>query len=115
MGSVRKIVKGAGIALAVTGLVAVTAPQSASAHSGSYYKSRSGCVYTGGFSTYHSYAWTRKDSGSCSGHAWLKVQFDDGSYYENHALPGVSISDVDYGMTHAWHKSQSSESYVQSH
>ena len=105
----------AGMILAFTAVGSTLLVSPASAHSGSYYKARSGCVYTGGISALHNYAWTRKDTGSCAGDAWLRVQFSNGTFWENHALPGISISTGEGGIIHSWHKSQSGESYVQSH
>jgi hypothetical protein len=104
---------GAIIAVAVLGGALFTQP--AAAHSGSFYKERSGCVYTGGMSALHNYAWTEKNSGGCSGHAWLRVRYNDGSYWEGSNATRITMSTGTNGMTNAWHKTQSSESWVASH
>ncbi|MEU7607114.1 hypothetical protein [Streptomyces sp. NPDC041003] len=44
--------------LAFAGAAVSLAVQPAVAHSGYFYKKRSGCVYTGGLSAGHEYAWT---------------------------------------------------------
>jgi hypothetical protein len=115
MTKARSTLTKVGTALAFTALSTTLVAQPAAAHSGTYYKSRSGCVYTGGFSYYHDYAYTRKDAGGCTGHAWLRVQRSNGTYWEGHYAGFISVSTADYGMIHAWHKTQSGESWVASH
>lgn len=111
----RSTLTKAGILLAVTTMGGTLLAPPALAHTGTYYKSRSGCVYTGGLSAQHNYAWTRKDSGGCAGHGWLRVQRSDGTFWEDHAAGGITMSTGVGGMSHAWHKTQSNESWVRSH
>lgn len=115
MTAVRSTLKRAGLVLACAALGSSFIAQPAAADSGTFYKSRSGCVYTGGISALHNYAWTRKDSGECLGHGWLRIQHSDGTYWEGHSTPGVTYSTVQNGIVRAWHKTQSGEDWVQSH
>ena len=101
------------VVVATIGLGGLTAVQPAGAHPGSYSKSRSGCHYSGGVASLDDYAWTKKDSGDCAGHAWLRVQYRDGSYSPDLHAAGRAEA---YGpIRHAWHKSQAGEGWVQSH
>lgn len=101
------------VILASLGLCGAIAVQPAAAHATGYSKDRSGCHYSGGVASLHNYAWTQKDSGNCTGHAWLRVQYTNGIFSGDlHAAGRVEV----YGpILHAWHKSQSGESWVQSH
>ncbi|MDQ1024632.1 hypothetical protein QF035_002214 [Streptomyces umbrinus] len=64
------ITRGLLAAGAATSLALFTAT-TAQAHAGSVDLTRGSCAYTG-YSEHH-YAYTQKLSGSCSGHAWLRV------------------------------------------
>jgi len=112
MSRIQKAISVAAV-LAATSVGSLAAAQPASAHIGSWSKSRSGCLYVGGVSSFHNYAFTRKDHGSCAGHAWLQVQYTNGTWSTQlHAPVAVEI----YGsILHAYHKSQSGESWGQSH
>jgi hypothetical protein len=99
------------MASVAVGTVAVVSP--AEAHLGSWSKERSGCRYEGGVASLHNYAYTKKTRGSCSGHSWLRVQFTDGSYSGD--LHGAGGAEVYGSVRHAWHKSQSSDGWGQSH
>ncbi|MEE6311408.1 hypothetical protein V1634_31740 [Plantactinospora veratri] len=66
-------------------------------------------------SNLHNYAWTVRSSGNCAGHGWLRVQYANGTYEEFHGDPGTSVSTGTNGIRHAWHKTQESESWGQSH
>ncbi|MFD6892148.1 hypothetical protein [Streptomyces sp. NPDC059957] len=116
MNSVGRRLRNATAVLTLAGAAFSMAIQPATAHSGYFYKSRSGCVYTGGLSAAHNYAWTVKDKGDCAGHAWLLVQYSTGKWSaEEHASGSVSLSTGTEGIAHAFHKTQSGESWVQSH
>lgn len=66
-------IKAAAVATAaVAGLAVTMAP--AQAHGGAVDISRNGCGYWG-YSD-HGYAETYKSSGSCAGHAWLRVRIN---------------------------------------
>jgi hypothetical protein len=106
------MVKAAAV-LSLVGLSGVLAVQPAAAHATGYSKSRSGCHYSGGVASLDTFAWTQKDSGNCSGHAWVRVQFTDGTYSGDVHAPGRA--EVYGPVRHAWHKTQSGESWVQSH
>ena len=109
----RRLVLRAGVVLATAGLGGLIIVQPASAHATAFSKTRSGCHYSGGVNSADSFAWTQKDSGSCSGHAWLKVTYTDGSTSGDIHAAGRAEA---YGnIRHAWHKTQSNESWVQSH
>lgn len=60
------------VALA-TAAGALMVPSAAQAHTSTVDLSRSGCSYAGQSS--HGYAKTWKGGGSCSGHAWLRVNW----------------------------------------
>ncbi|WP_404953279.1 hypothetical protein [Streptomyces sp. 147326] len=116
MKSVSRTLRNATAVLAFVGAAVSLAVQPAVAHSGSFYKKRSGCVYTGGLSAGHEYAWTRKDSGDCAGHAWLRVKFSNGQWSDEvHESRSVSITANWGGIAEAWHKTQAGESWVRSH
>jgi hypothetical protein len=99
--------------VAAVGAATVVAVDPAAAHIGSWSKSRNGCLYVGGVNGFDSYAYTVKDHGNCAGHAWLRVTFTNGtSSGEQHAAGAVEV----YGpIRSAWHRSQSVESWGQSH
>jgi hypothetical protein len=109
----KNLVVRSGMVLALAGLGSVLAVQPASAHATIYSKTRSGCHYSGGVNSGDSFAWTQKDSGGCTGHAWLKVTYTNGtSSGDQHASGRVEA----YGhIRYAYHKSQSNESWVRSH
>jgi hypothetical protein len=115
----KNAIKKGAVLLTLVGVASVgsvLAPQAASAHSAYWSKSRSGCQYSGGMSALHNYAWTVKDSGGCAGHAWLYVWYSGGGVSDPvHASGSVSISTGTNGMTRAYHKSQSGESWGRSH
>ncbi|NGO06512.1 hypothetical protein G5C60_02185 [Streptomyces sp. HC44] len=112
MTRVKLAVRSAAV-LSLLGVSGLLAAQPATAHPGFYSKDRSGCHYSGGVSSFDDHAWTQKDTGSCAGHAWLRVQYTDGSYSDDlHAEKRVEV----YGpILRAWHKSQANESWVLSH
>ncbi|QNP75151.1 hypothetical protein IAG44_40945 [Streptomyces roseirectus] len=66
----KRIKAAAVVTAALAGVAVATAP--AQAHGAYVDISRNGCTYTG-YSN-HSYAYTEKESGSCAGHAWLRVR-----------------------------------------
>lgn len=101
------------VILASLGLSGAIAVQPAVAHATGYSKDRSGCHYSGGVASLDNYAWTQKDSGSCAGHAWLRVQYTNGTFSSD--LHAAGRAEVYGSILHAWHKSQSGESWVQSH
>ncbi|MDQ0935107.1 hypothetical protein [Streptomyces turgidiscabies] len=116
MKSVGRKLRNATVVLTMGGAALSMAIQPAAAHSGYWHKSRSGCSYSGGLSALHNYAWTTKDSGGCSGHAWLQVQYSNGAWSaEVHESGSVSISTGTNGISHAYHKTQSGEGWGQSH
>ncbi|MFC9758729.1 hypothetical protein [Streptomyces sp. NPDC056921] len=98
----------------MTGLLLATAAP-AQAHEGAVDISRNGCGYWG-YSN-HNYAETYKSSGSCSGHAWLRVRINGviGSWSHAagevhvYAPSGMSIqvsdhkSCADCGYKTVWH------------
>lgn len=102
-----------GVMLGLTGLSGLIAVEPASAHPTKFSKTRSGCNYSGGVNSADAFAWTQKDSGNCSGHAWLKVTYTDGSTSGDIHSAGRAEA---YGsIRSAWHRTQSGESWVQSH
>jgi hypothetical protein len=103
------------LAVSLAGASVLVAAPPASAHAGSYSKTRGSCAYSGGTASSHRRAWTQKDRGSCTGHAWLRVQLADGSVYEMHDPWSVTFNPSLSPIAHAWHKSQSGESWTQSH
>ncbi len=115
MKSMSRTLRNATAVLAFAGAAVSLAVQPAVAHSGYFYKKRSGCVYTGGLSAGHEYAWTRKDSGDCAGHAWLLVKLSNGKWSEVHESGSVSITSGWNGISEAWHKTQANEDWVRSH
>ncbi|MFB7176792.1 hypothetical protein ACFCYI_03665 [Streptomyces sp. NPDC056257] len=116
MTSVRRTLRNTTAVLAFAGAAVSLAVQPAVAHSGYFYKKRNGCVYTGGLSAGHEYAWTTKDSGDCAGHAWLLVKYSNGKWSDPvHASGSVSLTANWGGIVEAWHKTQSDEGWVQSH
>lgn len=102
--------------VAVGGLVAV---QPASAHSGTWERIRSGCRYTGGVTSNHQVAWTQKVSGSCTGHAWLLVNYEEDGWIvtrELHQADYVADSPpAGSSFRSVCHKTQENESYGCSH
>ncbi|EDY49935.1 hypothetical protein [Streptomyces clavuligerus] len=116
MRTVARTLRNITAVFAFAGAAVSLAVQPAAAHSGYFYKSRNGCVYTGGLSAIHNYAWTVKDSGGCAGHAWLQVRYSNGVWSDPiHAAGRVSISTGTNGIAEAWHKTQSDENWVRSH
>lgn len=116
MTKLSKAAKNTALVLAFAGIGSTFVAQPALAHEGHWSKQRSGCSYSGGVSSYHNYAWTSKDSGSCSGHAWLRIYFNPDNineYWEGSKAGFISNSTP--GMWHVYHKSQSSDSWGQSH
>lgn len=103
----------AAVIVAAVGAGTAVAVVPADAHVGSWKKERSGCLYTGGVNSVDSFAYTKKHYGSCAGHAWLQVQYSNGSWSSQlHASSAVEV----YGpIRRAYHKSQSGESWGQSH
>ncbi|MET7426008.1 hypothetical protein [Dactylosporangium sp. NPDC005555] len=103
-----------GVVLAMVGVSALVAVQPASAHATIYSKSRSCGNYSGGVNSFDTMAWTQKDlGGSCAGDAWLKVTYTNGTSSGDLHTAGRAEA---YGnIASAWHKSQSGESWVQSH
>ena len=103
----------AAVIVAAVGVGTAVAVAPADAHTGSWKRERSGCLYTGGVNSLDSYAYTKWHYGSCAGHAWLRVQFSNGTWsLDEHAAGAVEI----YGpIRHAYHKSQSGEGWGQSH
>jgi len=116
MKSVGRKLRNTTAVLAVTGAALSMAVQPATANSGYFSKTRNGCSYAGGLSALHNYAWTVKNSGSCAGHAWLQVQYSNGTWSaQEHAAGSVSLSTGTNGIIHAYHKTQEGESWVASH
>lgn len=114
--SLSRAARNTALVMAFAGVASTFLAQPASAHDTGWSKTRSNCKYSGGVSTSHSYAWTQKESGSCSGHAWLRIYFNPDNineYWEDSDPTYVSRSYP--GMWHVYHKSQSSESWGQSH
>ena len=105
--------------LATVGIAITASP--AQAHPGSWSKTRGDCHYSGGTRTDHRYAWTMKDYGGCSGHAWLRIYSNYSNlnqYWESHQPGLVSRSGgfcPDVTFCRVYHKSQSNESWGQSH
>ncbi|MFI7131583.1 hypothetical protein ACIBQ1_38315 [Nonomuraea sp. NPDC050153] len=93
----------------------------AQADEGHWSRERSGCVYTGGISADHRYAWTAKSSGGCDGHPWLRIYSNYSNiteYWEGHKANLISRSGTlcpDPSFCAVYHRSQSNESYGQSH
>lgn len=102
-----------GVALAAAGIGGLVMVQPAAAHATGFSKTRSGCHYSGGVNSAHSFAWTQKDSGGCSGHAWLRVTFTDGS--SSGDVHSAGRAEVYGPIRYAWHKTQSNEGWVRSH
>ncbi|MEU8378578.1 hypothetical protein [Streptosporangium sp. NPDC048865] len=120
MKKLKSMLGSAVLVLATTGTATTLVAQPAYAHEGHWSKSRSGCVYSGGLSSDHRYAWTVKNSGSCSGHAYLRVYYNETNinlYLESHAADVVSRSGnfCPTSWCRVYHKSQSSDSWGQSH
>ncbi|WP_416973730.1 hypothetical protein [Streptomyces sp. 4F14] len=69
----KRIKAAAVVTAALAGVAVATAP--AQAHEWSVDIWRNDCRYTG-YSN-HTYAYTQKVSGNCSGHAWLRVRDGD--------------------------------------
>ena len=102
--------------VAAGGLVSV---QPASAHSGAWSKTRSNCRYTGGVTNTHGYAWTQRETGSCAGHPWLLLNWEEDGWIvtrEVHKAQFVSSSPpAGRSFRTVCHKSQENESYGCSH
>ncbi|MFI7131582.1 hypothetical protein ACIBQ1_38310 [Nonomuraea sp. NPDC050153] len=102
------------LAVPVTALVATPAQ----GDEGHWSRERNGCIYTGGISSDHRYAWTAKTSGDCKGHPWLKVYSDYDEMWEGHRENVVSRSGTlcpDVNFCQVYHRTQANESYGQSH
>ncbi|MGW0747253.1 hypothetical protein ACWD3I_46090 [Streptomyces sp. NPDC002817] len=109
----KKIKAAAVVTAALAGVAVATAP--AQAHGATVDLSRNGCEYYG-YSD-HSQAYTWKESGSCSGHAWLRVRvngvisswYHDPSAVRIDAVSGASIqvsdhkSCADCSYKNIWH------------
>ncbi|MEV4582953.1 hypothetical protein AB0K16_58070 [Nonomuraea jabiensis] len=120
MKKMRNVLGSVVLILAGTGAGTAFVSQPAYAHEGHWSKSRNGCVYSGGLSSDHRYAWTIKNSGDCSGHAYLKIYYNESNinlYLESHQANLVSRSGnfCPTSWCRVYHKSQSGESYGQSH
>jgi len=113
--STKALAKRGLLAVSLAGASVLGAAPPASAHAGSYSKTRGSCAYSGGLHSSHRRAWTQKDRGSCTGHAWLRVQLTDGSVYEVHDPNSVIFDTGVLPIAHAWHKSQSGENWTRSH
>ncbi|MFI7545836.1 hypothetical protein [Actinoplanes sp. NPDC049599] len=82
----------------------VIAPTAALAHGQTVFLDRAGCGYSG-YSN-HGYAETRRYSGSCSGHAWLRINWQGNLSSWTHGLPEVHVSVPNgTGIAYSQHKS----------
>lgn len=112
----RFVSAAAAVMLAAPISVFIVSP--AQADEGHWSRSRNGCVYTGGISSDHRYAWTAKTSGNCAGHAYLKMYWDYDKSWEGHHEKVISRSGTlcpDPNFCQMYHKTQSNESWGQSH
>jgi hypothetical protein len=105
---------GAGLGAAATLLAVAVMPTAALAAS-NHSVSRAGCTYA--FHSDYNYSYSQKTSGSCSGHAWIRVHWENGVtsswrhdptfVYEN--AYGGTDAPSDYQITWSEHKTQSNE------
>jgi hypothetical protein len=111
----RRAAIGAGIGVAATMLSVAVMPGTALAAS-DHSVSRAGCTFK--FHSGANYSWSEKYSGSCSGHAWIRVHWENGvtsswrhdpSFVYENAYGGTS-DPSDYQITWSEHKTQSNES-----
>ncbi|WP_328367595.1 hypothetical protein OHQ88_23235 [Micromonospora zamorensis] len=112
MATGTKIVRNGIVALVLAGIGVTFAVVPAQAHSGSWSKTRSGCKYTGGVNSNHAYAWTQRETGSCSGHAWLwAISCDGGQIVHRSQFVSLSVPN----MYLVYHKTQENEEWGSSH
>ncbi|ADL44252.1 hypothetical protein Micau_0687 [Micromonospora aurantiaca ATCC 27029] len=114
MAKAKLIIRSGILALALAGLAGTFAAAPAQAHDAKWSKTRNGCKYSGGVVSNHTYAWTQRDSGGCSGHPWLWViSCDDGGQIVHSSNGYTSLSGTK--MYQVYHKTQENESWELSH
>ncbi|WP_146169052.1 hypothetical protein [Actinoplanes italicus] len=80
------------------------APTAAQAHEQTVFLDRAGCGYYGWSN--HGQAETARYSGSCSGHAWLRVNWNGNLSSWTHGLPSVRFTAPGLsGIAYSQHKS----------